>query len=165
MQCSKFHVGDSVMVHVPERVVEPGLGLIKLGLTSPTLISDLGTVPYSDSEHALGPNFNSTLDSNHGSVLDSVLIRSRLSIQLVVLEVICEIWYTGYHRRHVSMVVLGFFSPRKNGCPISGHADDSLEVHSVPLPRQPQPATFLLTYLPALPTAEVALQMRDPEQI
>ncbi|GBP61495.1 hypothetical protein EVAR_34732_1 [Eumeta japonica] len=78
---------------------EPDLGLSRLGLRSPALISDLGTVPTSDSEHVLGSNFNSALDSNHGSVLDSVVIR----------EVICEIWYTGYHRWHVSMVVLGFF--------------------------------------------------------
>ncbi|GBP45050.1 hypothetical protein EVAR_23525_1 [Eumeta japonica] len=71
-------------------------------------------------------------------------------------EVICEIWYTGYHRWHVTMVVLGsfFFHPRKIRRPISGYADGGLEVHSVPLLRQPQPATFLLTYLPALPTAE-----------
>ncbi|GBP54962.1 hypothetical protein EVAR_50406_1 [Eumeta japonica] len=46
------------------------------GLRSRALISDLGTVRYSDSEHALDSNFNSTLNSNHGSVLDSVLIRS-----------------------------------------------------------------------------------------
>ncbi|GBP13548.1 hypothetical protein EVAR_6898_1 [Eumeta japonica] len=64
---------------------EPGLGLSSSGLRSPALIPDLGTVPYSDSEHALGSSFNSTLDSNHGSVLDSVLIRSRLSILLFVL--------------------------------------------------------------------------------
>ncbi|GBP08918.1 hypothetical protein EVAR_78301_1 [Eumeta japonica] len=71
---------------------EPGLGLSRLGLRSPALISDLSTVPYSDSEHALGSNFNSTLDSNHDSVLDSVLIR----------------W-------HVSMVVPGsfFFTPAR----------------------------------------------------
>ncbi|GBP91783.1 hypothetical protein EVAR_63153_1 [Eumeta japonica] len=48
-----------------------------------------------------------------------------------------------------------FFHTRKSGCPISGYADGGLEVHSVPLLRQPQPATFLLTYLPALPTAEL----------
>ncbi|GBP51551.1 hypothetical protein EVAR_34437_1 [Eumeta japonica] len=58
-----------------------------------------------------------------------------------------------------------FFHRRKSGCPISGYADDDLEVHSVPLLRQPEPATFLLTYLPALPTAEVSAQMRDQEQI
>ncbi|GBO99247.1 hypothetical protein EVAR_100888_1, partial [Eumeta japonica] len=50
--------------------------------------------------------------------------------------------------------ILLFFTPQ-SGCPISGYADGGLEVHSVPLLRQPQPATFLLTYLPALPTAEV----------
>ncbi|GBP15529.1 hypothetical protein EVAR_9307_1 [Eumeta japonica] len=45
------------------------------------------------------------------------------------------------------MVVLGsfFFHPCKSGCPISGYADGALEVHSVPLLRQPQPSTFLLT--------------------
>ncbi|GBP56062.1 hypothetical protein EVAR_43824_1 [Eumeta japonica] len=64
---------------------EPGLGLNRLGLRGPALISDLGAVPYSDSEHALGFNFNSTFDSNHGFVLDSVLVRSRLSIPLFVL--------------------------------------------------------------------------------
>ncbi|GBP77651.1 hypothetical protein EVAR_50548_1 [Eumeta japonica] len=69
---------------------EPGLGLSRLRLRSPALISDLGTVPYSDSEYALGSNFNSTLDSNHGSVLDSVLIRSPLSILLFVLFAISE---------------------------------------------------------------------------
>ncbi|GBP79818.1 hypothetical protein EVAR_61409_1 [Eumeta japonica] len=59
------------------------------------------------------------------------------------------------------MVVLGsfFFHPRKSGCPISGYANGGLEVHSVPLLRQPQPATFLLTYLPALPTAECLLSV------
>ncbi|GBP16090.1 hypothetical protein EVAR_94428_1 [Eumeta japonica] len=67
---------------------KPGLGLSRLGLRSPALISDLDTVPYSDSERVLGSNFNSTLDSNHGSILDSVLIRSRLSILLFVLSVI-----------------------------------------------------------------------------
>ncbi|GBP46997.1 hypothetical protein EVAR_32516_1 [Eumeta japonica] len=36
-----------------------------------------------------------------------------------------------------------------------------LEVHSVPLLRQPQLTTFLLTYLPALPIAEVSSQMSD----
>ncbi|GBP77797.1 hypothetical protein EVAR_51841_1 [Eumeta japonica] len=40
------------------------------------------------------------------------------------------------------------------GCLISACADGGLEVHSIPLLRQPQPATFLLTYLPALSTAE-----------
>ncbi|GBP73996.1 Retrovirus-related Pol polyprotein from type-1 retrotransposable element R1 3 [Eumeta japonica] len=63
---------------------EPGLGLSRLRLRSPALISDLGTVPYSDSEHALGSNFNSTLNFNQGSVLDTVLIRSRLSILLFI---------------------------------------------------------------------------------
>ncbi|GBP69352.1 hypothetical protein EVAR_53429_1 [Eumeta japonica] len=64
-------------------------------------------------------------------------------------------------------MVLGsfFFHPRKSGCPISGYADGNLEVHSVPLLRQPQLATFLLTYLPVLPTVEVSSQMRDQEQI
>ncbi|GBP17438.1 hypothetical protein EVAR_8795_1 [Eumeta japonica] len=38
---------------------EPGLGLSRSGLRSPALISDLGTVPYSDPEHAVGSNFNS----------------------------------------------------------------------------------------------------------
>ncbi|GBP85108.1 hypothetical protein EVAR_51227_1 [Eumeta japonica] len=47
-----------------------------------------------------------------------------------------------------------FFHPRKSGCPISGYEDGGLEVHSVSLLRQPQPATFLLIYMPALPTAE-----------
>ncbi|GBP19408.1 hypothetical protein EVAR_15756_1 [Eumeta japonica] len=49
---------------------EPGLGLSRLGLRSPALISDLGTIAYSDYEHDFGLNFNSTLNSNHGSVLD-----------------------------------------------------------------------------------------------
>ncbi|GBP27690.1 hypothetical protein EVAR_12736_1 [Eumeta japonica] len=35
-----------------------------------------------------------------------------------------------------------------------------LEVHNVPLLRQPQPATFLVTYLPALPTAETPRRLR-----
>ncbi|GBP80205.1 hypothetical protein EVAR_100082_1 [Eumeta japonica] len=61
------------------------------------------------------------------------------------------------------MVVLGsfFFHPRrKSGCLISGCADGGLEVHSVPLLRQPQPVTLVLTYLPALPTAEVSSDER-----
>ncbi|GBP42456.1 hypothetical protein EVAR_98523_1 [Eumeta japonica] len=54
------------------------------------------------------------------------------------------------------MVVLeSFFLPTQSGYLISGCADGDLEVHSVPLLRQPQPATFLPTYLRALPTAEV----------
>ncbi|GBP77640.1 hypothetical protein EVAR_50536_1 [Eumeta japonica] len=65
---------------------EPGLGLSRLRLRSPALISDLGTVPYSDSEYALGSNFNSTLDSNHGSVLDSVLIRSAAVLVSLLLR-------------------------------------------------------------------------------
>ncbi|GBP94442.1 hypothetical protein EVAR_68720_1 [Eumeta japonica] len=83
--------------------------------------------------------------------------------QPLLLEVICVIWYTGYHRWHVSVVVLGssFFHPRKSGCLISGYADGGLEVHSVPLLRQPQPAIFPLTYLPALPTAEVCRRCQD----
>ncbi|GBP97908.1 hypothetical protein EVAR_70061_1 [Eumeta japonica] len=82
-------------------------------------------------------------------------------------EVICEIWYTGYNWWPVSMVVLGsfFFHPRKSGCSISGYADGGLEVHIVPLLRQPRHATSLLTYLPALLTVEVSSQMRNKEQI
>ncbi|GBP54933.1 hypothetical protein EVAR_29775_1 [Eumeta japonica] len=74
---------------------------------------------------------------------------------------------TDYHWQHVFMVVLGFFffHLRKSGCPISRYADGGLEVHSVPLLKQPHPATFLLTYLPALPTADVSSQMRNQEQI
>ncbi|GBP36869.1 hypothetical protein EVAR_96116_1 [Eumeta japonica] len=45
---------------------EPDLGLRTLELRAPALISDFGTIPYSDSEHTLGSNFNSTLDSKHG---------------------------------------------------------------------------------------------------
>ncbi|GBP39237.1 Mariner Mos1 transposase [Eumeta japonica] len=57
------------------------------------------------------------------------------------------------------------FWNRFSGCPISGYADGGLEVHSVPLLRQPHLTTFLLTYLPTLPTDEVSSQMRDQEQI
>ncbi|GBP57384.1 hypothetical protein EVAR_27415_1 [Eumeta japonica] len=58
-----------------------------------------------------------------------------------------------------------FFRPRKSGCSIFEYVEGGLEVHSVPLLRQPQPATFLLAYLPALPTAEVSSQMTNQEQI
>ncbi|GBP91768.1 hypothetical protein EVAR_68876_1 [Eumeta japonica] len=136
---------------------QSGLGLSRLGLRSPAVISDLATVPYSDSEHALGSNFISTLDSNHGSVLDSVLIRSRLPILLFVLFAISiplPLTLSSVARVYGGSRIL-FFSPPQEWCPISRYADGGLEVHSVPLLRQPQPPTFLLTYLPALPTAEL----------
>ncbi|GBP93887.1 hypothetical protein EVAR_85774_1 [Eumeta japonica] len=162
-----------LIIHL--QVQEPGLGLSKLGL-SPGLISDLGTIPYSDSEHALGSNFNYTrfqpwfrsrFRPHPISTLDSALrLVCNIDSATARGEVICEIWYTGYHRWHVSMVVLGsFFSPPRVDV---RHLDTQTAVWKcsvVALLRQPQPATFLLTYLPALPTAEVSSQMRDQEQI
>ncbi|GBP32062.1 hypothetical protein EVAR_21096_1 [Eumeta japonica] len=83
-----------IYTHDSGEATKPGLGLSRLGLRSPALIFDLGTVPYSDSEHTLDPNFNSTPDSN--IVPFSVPSSSGLDF-VSALRLVCNIDFATAH--------------------------------------------------------------------